>query len=48
MMLAFAECERGMIGERASEGMRRRIRQGGKRGKASRKDVNVGLAVDLL
>ncbi len=48
MQLAFAECERRMIGARVSEGIRRRIRQGGRWGKGSRKDINVGLAAELL
>lgn len=47
MQLAFAECERGMIGKRVSEGIQRRIRQGGSWGK-SRRDVNVNVAVELL
>lgn len=48
MMLAFAEMERKHHGERVSEGISRRIRQGGKWGKGARKDVNVGLAAELL
>ncbi len=48
MQLAFAECERRMIGARVSEGIRRRIRQGGRWGKGARKDINVGLAAELL
>lgn len=48
MQLAFAECERGMISRRVSEGIQRRIRQGGRWGKGTRKDVNVSLAAELL
>lgn len=48
MQLAFAECERGMIGKRVSEGIQRRLRQGGTWGKGRRRDVNVNVAVELL
>ena len=48
MQLAFAECERGMIGKRVSEGIQRRIRQGGSWGKGRRRDVNVNVAIELL
>ena len=48
MQLAFAECERGMIGKRVSEGIQRRIRQGGSWGKGRRRDVNVKVAIELL
>lgn len=48
LQLAFAECERGMISKRVSEGIREHIKGGGKWGKGRRKDVNVGLAVELL
>lgn len=48
LMLAFAEMEREHHGERVSEGINRRIREGGRWGKGARKDVNVELAAELL
>lgn len=48
LMLAFAQLESEHHGERVSEGIDRYIREGGKWGKGARKDVNVGLAVELL
>jgi len=48
LMLAFAEMEREHHAERVSEGISRRIREGGRWGKGARKDVNIGLAVELL
>jgi DNA invertase Pin-like site-specific DNA recombinase len=48
LMLAFAQMEREHHAERVSEGISRRIREGGKWGKGKRKDVNVELAVELL
>lgn len=48
LMLAFAQMEREHHGERVSEGIHRRIKEGGSWGKGRRKDVNVGLAVELL
>lgn len=48
LMLAFAQMEREHHGERVSEGICRRIREGGRWGKGRRKDINVGLAVELL
>jgi DNA invertase Pin-like site-specific DNA recombinase len=48
LMLAFAEMEREHHGERVSEGISRRIREGKRWGRGPRKDVNVGLAVELL
>lgn len=47
-MLAFAKMKREHHGERVSEGIRRRIKEGGSWGKGRRKDVNVGLAGELL
>ncbi len=44
----FAEYERGIISERVSEGIQRKLAQGGKWGKGRRKDVNVELAKMLL
>jgi DNA invertase Pin-like site-specific DNA recombinase len=48
LMLAFAQMEREHHGERVSEGIHRRLKEGGSWGKGRRKDVNVGLAVELL
>jgi len=48
LMLAFAQMEREHHGERVSEGIRRRISEGGSWGKGRRKDINPGLAVELL
>lgn len=48
VQLAFAELERKMISQRVSEGITRRIKEGKKWGKGRRKDVNVGLALELL
>lgn len=48
VQLAFAELERQMISQRVSEGISRRISEGKKWGKGKRKDVNVGLAIELL
>lgn len=48
LMLAFAQMEREHHGERVSEGIHRRLKEGGTWGKGRRKDVNVGLAVNLL
>ena len=48
LMLAFAEMEREHHAERVSEGISRRIREGGRWGKGARKDVNVQLAAELL
>ena len=48
VQLAFAELERKMISQRVSEGISRRIKEGKKWGKGKRKDVNVGLALELL
>lgn len=48
LMLAFAQMEREHHGERVSEGIRRRISEGGAWGKGRRKDINPGLAVELL
>ena len=48
LMLAFAQMEREHHGERVSEGIHRRLKEGGSWGKGRRKDVNVGLAAELL
>jgi DNA invertase Pin-like site-specific DNA recombinase len=48
LMLAFAQMEREHHGERVAEGIHRRLKEGGTWGKGRRRDVNVGLAVELL
>ena len=45
---AFSEYEHDVISERVSEGIQRRLAEGGKWGKGRRKDVNVDLARMLL
>lgn len=48
MMLAFAQLESEHHGERVSEGISRRLREGGSWGKGARKDVNLGIVEELL
>ncbi len=48
LMLAFAEMEREHHGERVSEGINRRIREGKGWGRERRRDINTQLALELL
>jgi hypothetical protein len=48
IIAAFAEHERDTISERVSEGIQRRLSQGGKWGKGRRKDINLGIVEELL
>lgn len=48
LMLAFAQMEREHHAERVSEGIKRRIGEGSHWGKGQRKDINIGIAQELL
>jgi DNA invertase Pin-like site-specific DNA recombinase len=48
MSLAMGQCERRLIAERTKEGISRYIRENGAWGRRRRRDINIGLAMELL